>query len=126
MVGRLVLMYMSDPADALKQLTRHLRPGGIVAFQEVDFTPYISISRSDTPLMNKLVEWGVAVFQRSGAHTEMGMDLHRHFFGCWFTRTCFTFCGAIGGRRNVGWVRFYCQCLSQSGSAYGRVWYCDC
>ena len=33
-VGRLVLMYMSDPADALRQLAARLRPGGIAAFQE--------------------------------------------------------------------------------------------
>lgn len=96
-VGRLVLMYMSDPADALKQLTRHLRPGGIVAFQEADFTPYMSISRSDTPLMNKLVEWGVAVFQRSGAHIEMGMDLHRTFLDASLPAPVLHFVAPLGG-----------------------------
>ncbi len=96
-VGRLVLMYMSDPAEALKQLTRHLRPGGIVAFQEVDFTPYVSISRSDTPLMNKLVEWGIAVFQHSGAHTEMGMDLHRTFLDAGLSAPVLHFVAPLGG-----------------------------
>jgi ubiquinone/menaquinone biosynthesis C-methylase UbiE len=33
-VGRLVLMYLRDPAQALHAFTRRLRPGGIVAFQE--------------------------------------------------------------------------------------------
>ena len=96
-VGRLVLMYMSDPADALKQLTSHLRPGGIVAFQEVDFTPYLSINRSDTPLMNKLVEWGVGVFQHSGAHIEMGMDLHRTFLDAGLSAPVLHFVAPLGG-----------------------------
>src|SRR5215467_6260293 len=34
-VGRLVLMYLNDPARTLRSLTRRLRPGGIVAFHEV-------------------------------------------------------------------------------------------
>src|SRR5262245_36607988 len=34
-VGRLVLMYLKDPARTLRSLIRHLRPGGIVAFHEI-------------------------------------------------------------------------------------------
>ena len=78
-VGRLVLMYMADPAEALRHLATHLRPGGIVAFQEVDFTPYTAAVHSDTPLANELIEWGRTVFERSGAHLEMGMDLYKAF-----------------------------------------------
>ena len=96
-VGRLVLMYMSDPADALKEFTRRLRPGGIVAFQEVDFTPYQSNARPDTPLMNKLVEWGIAVFQHSGAHIEMGMDLHRTFLDAGLPAPVLHFVAPLGG-----------------------------
>jgi ubiquinone/menaquinone biosynthesis C-methylase UbiE len=33
-VGRLVLIYMSDPATALRLIAERVRPGGIVAFQE--------------------------------------------------------------------------------------------
>ena len=78
-VGRLVLMYMADPAEALRHLATHLRPGGIVAFQEVDFTPYTAAVHSNTPLANELIEWGRTVFERSGAHLEMGMDLYKAF-----------------------------------------------
>ena len=78
-VGRLVLMYMADPAETLRHLATHLRPGGIVAFQEVDFTPYTAAVHPDTPLANQLIEWGRTVFERSGAHLEMGMDLYKAF-----------------------------------------------
>ena len=79
LTGRLVLMYMADPADALKQLATRLRPGGTVAFQEADFTPYRQMYRPDTPLANKLIDWALAVFERSEAHSGMGFDLYRAF-----------------------------------------------
>jgi ubiquinone/menaquinone biosynthesis C-methylase UbiE len=78
-VGRLVLMYMADPAAALKEFANRLLPGGIVAFQELDFTPADSLVHPDTPLMDKIINWVVEVFRRSGAHTEMGLDLYRTF-----------------------------------------------
>lgn len=78
-VGRLTLMYMSDPADALKRFTRYLRPGGLVAFEEADLTPYRALVRPDTPLMNTLIGWALDVFERSGAHVGMGLDLSRAF-----------------------------------------------
>lgn len=105
-VGRLVLMYMSDPADALKQLIGHLRPGGIVAFQEVDFTPYLSMYRSDTPLINQVVEWGIAVFQQSGAHIEMGMDLHRTFVDAGLPAPVLHFVAPLGGAEDWGGYDF--------------------
>ena len=37
-VGRAVLMYAADPAEALRSLLPHLRSGGVVAFQEFDYT----------------------------------------------------------------------------------------
>ena len=36
LVGRLVLMYLDDPAAALGRLLEAVRPGGVVAFQEMD------------------------------------------------------------------------------------------
>lgn len=78
-VGRFVLMYMADPVDALKKFTTHLRPGGIVAFQEPEYTFYRALSHSDTPLMNQLIGWIVRVFEHSGAHLDMGIGLYRAF-----------------------------------------------
>ncbi len=38
LVGRLILMYLPDPEGAVGRLVRGVRPGGIVAFHELDFT----------------------------------------------------------------------------------------
>ena len=96
-VGRLVLMYMADPADALRHLATHLRPGGIAAFQEVDFTPYNAVLHPDTPLTNKLIGWGRTVFERSGAHLEMGMDLYKAFVNADLPEPTLHFEAPMGG-----------------------------
>jgi len=90
-------MCMADPAAALKQLSQHLRPEGIVAFEETDFTIYRSSSRPDTPLMNKLVEWLLAVFERSGAHVAMGSDLYRTFVEAGLPEPVLHFEAPMGG-----------------------------
>jgi ubiquinone/menaquinone biosynthesis C-methylase UbiE len=37
-IGRLILLYIKDRAALLRRLSQQLRPGGIVAFQELDLT----------------------------------------------------------------------------------------
>ena len=97
LIGRLVLMYMADPADALRQLAVRLRPGGIVAFQEVDFSPYRNTCHDDTPLMNQLVDWGLGVFERSGAHLDMGFDLYRAYVEAGLPEPYMHFESPVGG-----------------------------
>ena len=97
LTGRLVLMYMADPAEALKQLAARVRPGGIVAFQEVDFTPYRQMQRPDTPVANKLIDWALGVFERSGAHVGMGFELYRTFVDAGLPEPFMHFESPVGG-----------------------------
>ncbi len=78
-VGRFVLMYMANPVEAFANLVTHLKPGGIAAFQEPEYTLYPSFLHPDTPLMNQLIEWILGVFRHSGAHLDMGIGLYRAF-----------------------------------------------
>ncbi len=96
-VGRLVLMYMADPAAALRHLATRLRPGGIVAFQEVEFTPYLAALHSDTPLVNQLIQWAREVFESSGAHLEMGMGLYKAFVDAGLPEPTLHFEAPMGG-----------------------------
>lgn len=96
-VGRLVLLYMADPAEALRHLAARLRPGGIVAFQEIDFMFYPAIEVPDTPLLNKLIRWGVTAFKRSGAHIGMGLNLYRAFVDAGLPEPTLNFEAPMGG-----------------------------
>ena len=78
-VGRFVLMYMSDPGKAFSKLITHLKPGGIAAFQEPEYTLYPAFLHPDTPLINQLIRWILDVFEHSGAHLDMGIGLYRVF-----------------------------------------------
>jgi len=78
-VGRFVLMYMANPSEALAKLITHLKPGGIAAFQEPEYTLSPAIQHPDTPLMNQLIRWILDVFAHSSAHLDMGIGLYRAF-----------------------------------------------
>ena len=79
LIGRFVLMYLPDPAGALRQLSTRLRPGGIVAFHEIGFNPNRLPHAIDTPLAHQLVDWTMEVFKRSGAHADLAFRLYGTF-----------------------------------------------
>ena len=76
-VGRLVLMYLKDPARTLRSLIRQLRPGGIVAFHEIILNSMLCVP--PVPLLSRVVQWVVTAFERSGAELDMGLKLAATF-----------------------------------------------
>ena len=75
-VGRLVLMYMSDPAAALRRIAERVRPGGIVAFHEW-VAGACPASAMNQPVLASFQDLMWATFERSGARLEIGGELHR-------------------------------------------------
>lgn len=78
-IGRLVLKYIPDPAAVLRQLMTHLRPGGLVAFQEFDVASCVDTSWPPSPLWAQVWSWICEVFQRVGVELHMGMKLFSTF-----------------------------------------------
>jgi ubiquinone/menaquinone biosynthesis C-methylase UbiE len=73
--GRLVLMYQTDPAAALAKLTKHLRPGGLVAFIE----PWFQIPPGPDSATKTAVTVIIETLRQSGAHVDLGPRMHRVF-----------------------------------------------
>ncbi|MBV8278192.1 MAG: class I SAM-dependent methyltransferase, partial [Verrucomicrobia bacterium] len=77
-VGRYILQFVPDPVAALRSVAKQIRPGGVVAFQEGSWIPFVSLS-AHLPLwyacISLLHESGV----RSGVNLEMGPGLHKAF-----------------------------------------------
>jgi hypothetical protein len=69
-VGRLILMYYPDPIDAMRKLLAHLRPAGIVAFQEFD-------ASGSSPTYERCTNWIIRTLHLTGAHTHVGLELYR-------------------------------------------------
>jgi ubiquinone/menaquinone biosynthesis C-methylase UbiE len=76
LVGRLVLMYLSDPVAALRQLLPQLRSGGVAAFHEMDFT-MSGVAYPPSHLAEQVYRWITQAATSSGAETAMGMKMHR-------------------------------------------------
>jgi 2-polyprenyl-3-methyl-5-hydroxy-6-metoxy-1,4-benzoquinol methylase len=76
-VGRLVLLYLPDPATVLRRLSRHLRPGGIVAFQEYDMSEISQAPPSE--LLMKTRRWILDAFTAGGADVDRGTKLYATF-----------------------------------------------
>jgi SAM-dependent methyltransferase len=73
LAGRLILIHLDDPASMLTKLTRYVRPGGIVTFQEITISRARSVP--EVPLMTRWIEWSSAGMAQSGADPDFGDQL---------------------------------------------------
>jgi ubiquinone/menaquinone biosynthesis C-methylase UbiE len=78
-IGRLVLLFMPDPAAALRELSHQLRPGGVAVFQELHQSATSLQSSPPLSLWGQVWRWIVATMEGAGVHLDMGYDLHRVF-----------------------------------------------
>jgi len=76
-VGRFVLMYQDDPVESLRKITKHLRPNGLVVFQELDS----SVCRSCPAISayDEAAKWLGDALRGSGARPELGLEMHSLF-----------------------------------------------
>jgi 2-polyprenyl-3-methyl-5-hydroxy-6-metoxy-1,4-benzoquinol methylase len=77
-VGRFILMFLPDPASVLRSMTKLVRPGGILAFHECTWVPFLA-SAARFPLLSKLLSAIHETFLRAGVNPEMGIALYHIF-----------------------------------------------
>ena len=76
-VGRLVMLYLPEPAAVLRRLARHLRSGGIVALQEFDMSQTSQVPPAE--LFLQVRRWILEGFTAGGAELDMGTRLYTTF-----------------------------------------------
>jgi len=72
-IGRLVLMYVPDPAAVLRTQASVLRPGGVVA--PIEFDLHSARSLPPTPLVAQVHSWLAEAFTRAGIDLALGPGL---------------------------------------------------
>src|SRR2546430_7750087 len=77
-VGRFILMFLPDPLAVLRSLSQLVRPGGVVAFHELSWAPFLLLAKR-LPLWSAGASLVHETFRRSGANTEMGFALYQIF-----------------------------------------------
>lgn len=74
LVGRLILTHLSDPVAVLRHAAAFLRPGGVAAFQEADFSlcdALLARQHDRLPLVSRVNAW----IQHGSRHSTMDRHL---------------------------------------------------
>ena len=75
-VGRFILMHLPEPAAVVRHLIQHLRPGGIVVFQEYDLTSRTAAFYPPSLLWEQVWTWCTQSFHQAGGDLQTGMKLY--------------------------------------------------
>jgi ubiquinone/menaquinone biosynthesis C-methylase UbiE len=108
LVGRLVLCYLPEPSAPLAALSKSLRPGGIVAFQE----PWMVPGTGPESMIKRFASLVFETFRRSGAHIDIGPRLHRVFTGAGLPQPNMRFEALMDGRPDSPLYQYAADTLS--------------
>jgi SAM-dependent methyltransferase len=73
LVGRLILIHLDDPVTTVKGLTRFVRPGGVVTFQDFNISRTRAIPA--VPVVTESVAWICAALRQGRRDPDMGEQL---------------------------------------------------
>jgi len=77
-VGRYILPFLPDPISVLRSLSRLIRLGGVLVFQEPDLDSFLEQCRR-SPLWSSGASLMLEAFQRSGTNLNLGPKLSQLF-----------------------------------------------
>jgi ubiquinone/menaquinone biosynthesis C-methylase UbiE len=108
LVGRFVLCYLPDPSAPLAALSKSVRPGGIVAFQE----PWMTPGMGPEGVVKRLATCVFETFRRSGAHVDIGPRLHRVFTDAGLPQPAMRFEAVMDGRPDSPLYQYAAESLA--------------
>lgn len=103
-VGRYVLVFQPDPAALVRKLTRHLVPGGVMVFHEVDFSGERSFPSA--PNYELACAWVEEALLRSGFDPHLGLRLPEIFAASGLPFPQMHLESLIGGPDDLDLIRF--------------------
>ena len=113
-VGRFVLMFQPDPVALLRDALKHLKPGGIVVFHEVDWASVRTYPR--VPLWEEASRWITEAAARSGADCRMGIKLHATYMAAGLPSPDLGIETLIGTAEDLERIRFVTEIVETMAS----------
>jgi ubiquinone/menaquinone biosynthesis C-methylase UbiE len=103
-VGRYVLLYQADAAHMLRQLARHLQPGGLIVFHEPDWSAVRSFP--PVPTYDRCCRWIIEAGILGGSNWNMADKLYAAFFAAGLPAPTMRMQTFVGGGTSAGeWLR---------------------
>jgi hypothetical protein len=93
-----VLQFQTDPGAMLRGLARHVGPGGVIVFHEVDWSGARSVP--PCPTYDHCAEWIVKTFRLLGTESQMGLKLHSTFLAAGLPAPSMQLRATVGGGPN--------------------------
>jgi len=94
-VGRYVLLFQTNPAEMLRKLARHVRPGGVMIFHEPDWVS--ARSTPPAPTYDRCVAWIRDTFRLAGTDSDMASKLYTAFISACLSAPTMRMQTFIGG-----------------------------
>jgi SAM-dependent methyltransferase len=117
-VGRYVLMFSPDPVAMLRGIAKHLRPGGVIVFHEVDWTGAGSFPPA--PTYDRCFRCILETFHKVGTNPYMGLGLHAAFIKAGLPAPTMAVSALAGWRlRQIERHRPHCRSRRDHGTGYG-------
>ncbi len=124
-VGRSVLEFVPDPVALLSNVAAQVRHGGVIAFQEADWSG--CRARPQLPSFGRCVEWGITTLERSGADPYIGLKLFSAYTAAGLPHPALSLHAAVGAGENhplyahiAGFMRTLLPTLEALGVATGE------
>jgi SAM-dependent methyltransferase len=100
-VGRLILVHTQDKVALLRRVSTHVRPGGLVVFQEPDHTHPVA-TEPRARLFEQTWNWWLEATRRAGLERQMGLKLYGMFLDAGLPAPEMRLERVIGGGPNWG------------------------
>jgi SAM-dependent methyltransferase len=110
-IGRYVLQFQKDPVAMLRNVTAHVRPKGLIVFQENDWAGLASFP--PVPTFDRACQWASATMRRHGTETHMGTKLHGTFVGAGLGSPTMRLEAPVGGTpANLKWLKRFRELIA--------------
>ena len=109
-IGRYVLQFQKDPVAMLCAVTAHVRPKGLVVFQENDWAGLASFP--PVPTFDQVCQWASTTMRRHGTETHMGAKLHGTFVGAGLELPTMRLEAPVGTPANLAWLQRFRELIA--------------